>query len=70
MDEEYFKTVQAVHDIDKRIIDLMDQLIPLVESFDSTSVRQSLINLLDAMTMFCQQLTIMHIQRLSQRLSQ
>jgi hypothetical protein len=64
MDKEYYKAIQSVHDIDKTIIDLMDQLIPLVESFDSPAVTQSLIDLLDAMTKFAERLVIMHIQRL------
>jgi hypothetical protein len=66
MDEEYYKAIQAVHDIDETIIDLMDQLIHIVESFHCAPVTQSLIDLLEAMSRFAEQLVIMHIQRLMQ----
>jgi len=66
MDEEYFKTIKAVHDTNETIIDLMGQLIPIVESFHCPPVAQSFTDLLDAMSRFAEQLVIMHIQRVMQ----
>jgi hypothetical protein len=67
MDEilkEYLMAIDSVRKASNTMLDIVDAMIPVIESFDSMPVTESFNDLLDAMKRFAEQLVLMHMQRL------